>query len=376
MRHLINYQLPLTACILLLSLLSCTRKEHFTLVTDGTELTVEVVADSISVPFGMAFLPDGSMLVTDRPKGKMICIDKETGKEVFIENTPQALCQGDGGMLDVIVHPDFENNQLIYFSYSILKDSVSTMVVDRAKLTGNVLSERQRLFEALPYFKEPNHFGNRLVLKDGYLFITMGDRYFLRDSAQLVGNHLGKVLRIKEDGSIPEDNPFFQTKGALPEIWSYGHRNPQGLAIRPATNELWLHEHGPKGGDEVNRIEHGKNYGWPVICYGIDYDGTRIGEGITEKEGMEQPIYYYVPSIAPGGMDFYSSDVIPQWTGNLFIGGMALKHLNRLVIEDGKVVKEERLLTDKSWRVRSVRQGPEGYLYIGVDGGKILRIRP
>jgi glucose/arabinose dehydrogenase len=183
-------------------------------------------------------------------------------------------------------------------------------------------------------------------------------------------------MRIFEGGGIPPDNPYVSTKGALPEIWSFGHRNPQGLTINPATGELWEHEHGPKGGDEINIIKPGVNYGWPVICYGIDYDGKPIGDGITEKEGMEQPLYYYVPSIAPSGMEFYTSDVIPNWKGNLFIGAMALRHLNRLVIKDNKVIKEDRLLVDKNWRVRCVKQGLDGFLYIGIDNGPVLRIRP
>ena len=243
-------------------------------------------------------------------------------------------------------------------------------------LDGARIVDRERIFSALPYYKEPNHFGCRLLLNDGYLFITMGERYYLRDSAQTLGNHLGKVLRVFEDGSIPPDNPFVNAKGALPEIWSYGHRNPQGLAINPVTGELWEHEHGPKGGDEINIIRPAVNYGWPVICYGIDYDDKPIGDGITEKEGMEQPLYYYVPSIAPSGMEFYTAETIPQWKGNLFIGAMALKHLNRLVIEGNKVIKEERLLVEKKWRVRCVRQGPEGFLYLGIDNGGIVRIKP
>jgi len=214
------------------------------------------------------------------------------------------------------------------------------------------------------------------VLKDGYLFIGMGEKTDLRDSAQTLSNHLGKILRIYEDGRVPDDNPFADTLNAKPEIWSYGHRNPNGLILNPSTGDLWEHEHGPKGGDEVNIIKPGLNYGWPVISYGVNYDDTPVGEGLSEKEGMEQPIYYYKPSIAPSGMQFYTSDVIPAWKGNLFIGAMVLKHLNRLVIENNKVVKEERLLTGKNWRVRSVKQGPDGYLYLGVDGGKILRIMP
>ena len=362
-------------CILFSS--RCKHRETFLRESEGHVLDVEVVSDSISVPFGMAFLPDGNLLVTDRPKARMILVNVNDGTQTPIDGLPAIFASADGGMLDVVVHPDFENNHTIYYSYSIIReDSTSTMAVDRAKLDGVRIVDRDRIFLALPYYKEPNHFGCRLLLNDGYLFITMGERYYLRDSAQTLGNHLGKILRVFEDGSIPPDNPFVNAKGALPEIWSYGHRNPQGLAINPATGELWEHEHGPKGGDEINVIRPALNYGWPVICYGIGYDDQPIGDGITEKEGMEQPLYYYVPSIAPSGMEFYTSEMIPQWKGNLFIGAMALRHLNRLVIEGDKVIKEERLLVEKKWRIRCVRQGPDGLLYLGVDEGGIVRIKP
>lgn len=356
---------------------ACNKRESFPLDSEGQLLEVEKVTDSISVPFGMAFLPDGKLLVTDRPKGSLILVDMDNGEKTLIDGLPLVMAKADGGMLDIAVHPDFDRNHTIYYSYSTMhEDSTSTMAVDRATLKGTHIVNRERIFTALPYYKEPNHFGCRLLLKDGYLFITMGERYFLRDSAQSLANHLGKILRVFEDGSVPPDNPFVKVKGALPEIWSYGHRNPQGLTINPTTGELWEHEHGPKGGDEINIINPALNYGWPVICHGIDYDGKPIGEGIREKDGMEQPLYYYVPSIAPSGMEFYTSDVIPQWKGNLFIGAMALKHLNRLVIKDNKVIKEERLLIDKNWRVRCVKQGYDGFMYIGVDKGGIYRIKP
>lgn len=352
------------------------QKEFFVIESEGTQLKVETVTDSISIPFGMDFLPDGRLLVTDRPVGKMMAVNTETGEKQVLQGVPKVVGQGDGGLLDVLVHPDYKNNGWIYFAYSEGDTTSNTMVVERAKLDGLNLVQRERLFTALPYYKKPLHHGTRLVLKDGYLFIGMGEKTDMKDSAQTLNNHLGKVLRIFEDGKVPQDNPFVATTNAKPEIWSYGHRNPNGLTINPATGELWEHEHGPMGGDEINIIKPGLNYGWPVITYGLNYDSTKVGEGITEKEGMEQPIYYYKPSIAPSGMQFYTSDVIPAWKGNLFIGAMALKHLNRLVIENNKVIKEERLLTDKGWRVRSVKQGPDGYLYIGVDGGKILRIMP
>lgn len=379
---IIKYLLAVSIVTTLVATYSCQPrsqeqlKEFFTIESEGKKLRVEVVTDSILKPFGMDFLPNGTLLVTDRTAGQLFSVNTRTGKKILIAGVPNVLGQADGGMLDILVHPGYKTNGWLYYSYSIGDSTGSTMVVDRAKLSGNKLTEHERLFEASPYYKEPNHFGCRLVLQDGYLFITMGDRYDLRDSAQTLNNHLGKIMRIHEDGKIPIDNPFVSKKKALPEIWSYGHRNPQGLTLHPVTGELWEHEHGPKGGDEVNIIKPGNNYGWPTICYGINYDDTPVNNGLTEKKGLEQPHYYYTPSIAPSGMEFYTSDVIPFWKGNLFIGAMALTHLNRLIMENNKVVKEERLLTDKKWRVRSVKQGPDGYLYIGIDGGKILRIRP
>jgi len=372
MKHCLK-PLLILSCLLALS---CTKRESFLIESDGQNLIVEKITDSISVPFGMAFLPSGKLLVTDRLKGKIWMVDVRSGEKDLVEDIPTALTGGDGGMLDIVVHREFDNNHWIYFSYSISQDSLSTMVVERARLDGKRMRDRKRIFTASPHYKEPNHFGSRLVLHNGYLYITMGERYFLRDSAQTLSNHLGKVMRLNEDGSIPADNPFIKTLGARQEIWSYGHRNPQGLTVHPATGDLWEHEHGPKGGDEINIIRPALNYGWPVICYGIDYDGKPISAGITEKEGMEQPFYYYTPSIAPSGMEFYTSDVIPHWKGNLFIGAMALKHLNRLVIGNEKVLKEERLLADRNWRVRCVRQGGDGFLYIGVDGAGVYRIRP
>jgi aldose sugar dehydrogenase len=249
-------------------------------------------------------------------------------------------------------------------------------VVERAKLEGKNLVSRQVLFTTHPFFTNGAHYGSRLALKDGYLYITIGERYSLKDSAQTLGNHLGKVLRLKDDGSVPTDNPFVNQPGALPQIWSYGHRNPQGLAFHPITGELWEGEHGPKGGDELNLVKPGKNYGWPIITYGVDYSGEPVGAGITEKAGMEQPVHYYKPSIGPSGMVFYTGNAFPEWKGSLFQGALALTHLNRLVLEGNKVVKEERLFEQMNWRVRNVAQGPDGFLYIAVDGGMVMRIRP
>ncbi len=337
---------------------------------------LEMVTDSIHVPFGMCFLSNKQMLVSNRFSGEIIRVNLDSGTKTLLKGIPKSYCQGDGGALDILLHPEFEKNSWLYFAHSIGDSIASTMVIDRGKLKGDSLTQIERVFTAFPYYSSPSHYGTRMVIQKGYLFFTMGDRYDLKDSAQTLNNHLGKVMRILDDGRVPNDNPFIGKPNAKPEIWSYGHRNPQGLTIHPQTQELWLHEHGPKGGDEVNRIGPSLNYGWPIICYGIDYDDTPIGEGITHKEGMEQPNYYYVPSIAPSSMEFYSGHNFEKWNGNLFIGAMALTHLNRLVLKKGKIVHEERLLQDFGKRVRVVRQGPDGYLYIAVDGGAIYRLIP
>jgi len=250
------------------------------------------------------------------------------------------------------------------------------MVVERARLSRIGFTDRERIFTALPWYHNSIVYGCRLAFRDQYLFVTMGDRWDLRHLSQSPGTHLGKVLRLNHDGSVPRGNPFVHVRGALPEVWSLGIRNAQGLAVHPHTGDLWEHEHGPLGGDEVNVIEAGRNYGWPVIRYGKEYNGEPVGEGLTEKEGMEQPMHKYVPSIAPSDMLFYTGDAFPEWQGNLFIGALALKHLNRLVVEESKVVHEERLLEKQAWRVRFVEQGPDDFIYIGTDEGEILRLVP
>ncbi|HKG93603.1 MAG TPA: PQQ-dependent sugar dehydrogenase [Gemmatimonadaceae bacterium] len=343
---------------------------------DGVRFRVEVVATGVAVPWGIAFLPDGRALVTDRPTGRLSLLDLATGALTTVEGVPPVYREHDGGMLDVALHPDFRRNGWVYLSYSVESDSGSATAVDRARIRDARLVDRERLFTARPAIpNNGDHFGGRLVLDRGYLYISVGDRD-TRELAQQLSNHYGKVVRLHDDGRVPRDNPFVGRPGALPEIWSYGHRNPQGLARHPETGELWEHEHGPRGGDEVNVVRPGRNYGWPAITYGQEYRGGPVGEGITAKDGMEQPLHYYVPSIAPSGMDFYTGRALPRWRGSLFIGGMAIRHLNRLVVERGAVVREERLLADKGWRIRSVREGPDGFLYIGIDGGAILRLRP
>lgn len=362
--------------VIVLMLVGYAQQKSPVIKTATVNISLDTIATKITIPFGMEFLPDGRMLVSDRADGKIWLINPDTKSKTALKNLPAVFGESQAGMMDILCHPDYDKNGWIYFSYSDKKDGLNGTVVERAKLKDNEFINREKIFSTHPFFKNGAHYGGRMLLRDGYLFITIGERYALKDSAQLLGNDLGKVIRIKDDGSIPGDNPFVKTTGARPEIWSYGHRNPQGITFHPQTGALWESEHGPKGGDEINIIEPGKNYGWPVITYGIDYSGAPVGDGITEKEGLEQPLKYYKPSIGPSGMLFYTGDKIPSWKGNLFIGAMALTHLNRLVIKDNKVVQEERIFEDKKWRVRSLKQGPDGYLYIGVDGGMVIRIRP
>jgi glucose/arabinose dehydrogenase len=348
----------------------------------GVRFVAEVVAIGFQALSGLAFLPDGRALTAERPNGRLSLLDPETGERVAIQGVPPVYGASDAGLIDVIIHPDFPRNHLIYYSYSAPGGALSTTVVERARLEGDRLVEAQRLFMAVPWSDSAFHYGGRLVLSGGYLFITVGERD-RREQAQDRLNDNGKIIRLTEDGRIPPDNPFVGRGDTRPEIWTLGHRNPQGLVLNPFTGELWEHEHGPKGGDEVNLILPGRNYGWPIITYGREYSGETIGDGWTWQEGMEQPLHYYTPSIAPSGMDFYTGQAFPEWHGNLFIGAMAPGHLNRLVISSGQVVKEERLLSNRRWRVRMVRQGPKGYLYLGIDRywlgdekGMLIRLRP
>ncbi len=342
--------------------------------TKRGRVRLEVVADSLQIPSGIAFLPDGRALVGERANGRMSLIDVRTGARAALEGVPPVFAETDGGLLDVAVHPDYARNGWIYFSYSIRVAGGNTTAVDRARLQGIRLVGRERLFTAVPPIDNANHFGCRLVLQDGYLYISLGDRE-QRDRSQQLDSHPGKIVRLHEDGRVPRDNPFVGTAGALPEIWSFGHRNPQGLTLR-ADGKLWEHEHGPFGGDEINIVRRGANYGWPVITYGKEYEGGPVGPGLTAQPGMEQPVHYFIPSIAPSGMTFYTGEAFPDWRGNLFIGAMGLTHLGRYVFRGDTLVREERLFDGLAWRVRAVSQGPDGFLYIGVDSGMLLRIRP
>lgn len=338
------------------------------------ELTTELVAEGFDSPWGMEWLPNGDMLVTDKP-GKMWIVPKGSNKATEIKGVPEVYNNGQGGLLGLVLHPEYGSNGWIYISYSAKGDGGGNTVITRAKLKNNELVEQETIFQAAPLTRSGVHFGGRMDFdRDGYLFFSVGERGEM-ENAQTLTNHCGKIHRIFDDGRVPEDNPFVEIPGAMPTIWSYGHRNSQGLMFHPDSWELYEHEHGPKGGDEVNIVQKGKNYGWPRITYGINYNGDIISND-TAKPGMEQPIHYWVPSIAPCGMTFLSSDKYPGWMGNLFVGALAGQTLARLEIKDGKVVNEERLLNGMG-RIRDVRQGPDGYLYVSFEGpGKIVRLMP
>ena len=341
---------------------------------------VEVIATGVRVPFGMAFLPDSRALVTDRP-GTLWLLDIRTGAMTRVAGVPAVSDSVDGGLLDIEVHPDYARNGWLYFSYAEKTDTGKATVIERARLRDTRLVDRQRLFTAFPAVAGDYHFGSRLALKDGYLFITLGERE-LSALAQELWTDLGKILRLHDDGRIPNDNPFVGSAGARPEIWSNGHRNPHGLAFHPQTGELWESEHGPLGGDEINVIKRGLNYGWPTVTFGREYDGGPVGDGLTQAPGMEPPAFHYATSAALSGIAFYTGSAFPQWRNNLFVGAMTPRFLARLVVANGRVEREEKLLLEKKWRVRVVETGPDGFLYLGVQrasdgtGGVIARIRP
>ena len=341
---------------------------------------VEVVATGVRVPFGMAFLPDSRALVTDRP-GTLWLLDIRTGAMTRVAGVPAVSDSVDGGLLDIEVHPDYARTGWLYFSYSEKTDTGKATVVERARLRDARLVDRQRLFTAYPAVAGDYHFGSRLALKDGYLFITLGERE-LSALAQELWTDLGKIVRLYDDGRIPNDNPFVGRAGARPEIWSYGHRNPHGLAFHPLTGELWESEHGPLGGDEINVVKRGLNYGWPTVTFGREYDGGPMGDGLTQAPGMEPPVFHYATSAALSGIAFYTGSAFPQWRNNLFVGAMTPRFLARLVVANGRVEREEKLLLEKKWRVRVVQTGPDDFLYLGVQrasdgtGGVIARIRP
>lgn len=352
-----------------------TEKDKIT--TKSQNITVREIVTGLEYPWGMAFIDENTILVTER-EGRLRIIRDGKLDPTPISGLPENLyVAGQGGMLDVALHPDFKNNNLVYFSYAGSGEGGANTEVARGTLNHNTLENVETIFRADPKTGGASHYGSRLLfLADGTLFITLGERYNHMDQAQSTANHHGTTIRINDDGSIPEDNPFIGEEGAKPEIYTYGHRNAQGVIQHPETGEIWMHEHGPRGGDEVNILKAGANYGWPAITYGIDYSGLKISDK-THLPGMEQPVIHWTPSIAPCGMAYYNGDKFPNWRGNIFVGALAKTHLRRLIIEDDQVIEQEVLL-DGFGRVRDVESGPDGYLYIlkdSFDGG-LYRLEP
>jgi len=341
---------------------------------------VELVASGLEHPWSIAFLPDKRLLVTERP-GRMRIVEPGGRLSAPVAGAPAVRASGQGGLFDVVLDPDFARNRTLYCAFFEPRRGGAGLSVARARLElkggGGTLRDVKVLFRAEPTLSGDANIGGRLVVQGKDLFVTVGDRFTARDQAQSLASDLGKVVRIRTDGSIPPDNPFAGTRGARPEIWTLGHRNAEGAAIDPASGQLWTVEHGAKGGDEINVIRKGRNYGWPVITYGVDYSGARIGVG-AHKAGMEQPLYYWDPSIAPSGMAFYTADLFPAWKGDLFIGALKGRRLSRLVLEDGRVTAEEPLAGELHKRIRDVRQGPDGALYLATDeaGGQVLKLVP
>ena len=362
-----------------LLLVSGTRGQNNSFQSSAGRLDVQTFASGLVHPWALAFLPDGKLLVTERP-GRMRIVSAEGQLSPPLKDVPEVWASGQGGLLDVVIDKGFADNRTIYFCYSERTGGGGRTAVARARLDDGAerLDETKVIFRQQGPLSSGNHYGCRIAqASDGNLFVTLGEHYSYRDEAQNLSNHLGKLIRITPDGAAPPDNPFVGRDGARPEIWSYGQRNEQGLAINPANGELWEVEHGPRGGDEVNLIVKGKNYGWPVIGFGIDYSGAKIHES-SSKDGMEQPAKYWVPSISPSGATFYTGKLFPGWNGSLFAGALSGRMLVRLAMNGHAVTGEERLLQNLDERIRDVRQGPDGALWLLTDNsaGRILRVTP
>ncbi|WP_300527232.1 PQQ-dependent sugar dehydrogenase [Maricaulis sp.] len=355
---------------------------HAQEVIESTQADFRVasVAEGLEFPWGMAFLPGGAMLVSER-EGRLRYVDENGLREQEVSGLPDdLLVERQGGLLGLALHPQFEDNRLVYFAYSAGTPAANHTALGRGRLNedATALTDVEELFQ-VNFDKERGfHFGGRIqFLTDGTLMLTLGDGGLHRNESQNLANHLGTLVRLNDDGSVPFDNPFVTSRGAQPEIFSYGHRNIQGIAINPDTGSVWTHEHGARGGDEINIVESGLNYGWPAVTYGINYNGSPISDA-TEGEGYEEPIWYWNPSIAPSGMAFYQGDAFPGWQGDVFVGALAGSMLVRYEVDGDRVIGEEQLLTEAGHRIRDVQTGPDGYIYILTDDldGQVLRLEP
>jgi glucose/arabinose dehydrogenase len=360
-----------------ISIVACAQKHKSIVIAEDPttiDYTTEVVVPKLDIPWGFVFLPDGALLITEKA-GKLIHF--KDGVKTNIDGLPEVYLRGQGGLMDIELHPNYSENGWLYITYSSSDgegDGGNTALI-RAQLIDTKLTSVERLYKAEPNSKRGQHFGSRIEFdNDGYLYFSIGDRGNRDVNPQDITRDCGKIYRINDDGSIPNNNPFLEFPGAKTAIYSYGHRNPQGMICHPDTGEIWVHEHGPRGGDEINRIKKGKNFGWPLISYGINYSGTSFTDD-TYLPGMEQPLFYWVPSIAPSGMAYVTSDVYKDWKNNLLIGSLKFEYLERLVLDNNKVVKREKLFEGMG-RVRNVRQGPDGYIYASLESIGILKIVP
>ncbi|MGB5189498.1 PQQ-dependent sugar dehydrogenase [Robiginitalea sp.] len=336
--------------------------------------SAELLVDDLQIPWGMVILPDGSLLISEKSGTVLLFQD---GERTTIQGVPEVYVRGQGGLLDLELHPNFTENRWVYMSYASEEgpEKGGHTAIARARLNGNQFTDLQVLYKASPNTTQGQHFGSRIEFDDnGYLYFTIGERGAREVNPQDLSRDGGKIYRLHDDGRIPADNPFVNTEGALPAIYTYGNRNPQGMIKHPETGEIWIHEHGPRGGDEINIAIPGRNYGWPVVTYGINYSGTPITDK-TEMEGMEPPIHYWVPSIAPSGMCMVTSEEYPGWKGSLLVGSLSFQYLERLEMDGRRVLRREKLMEDIG-RVRNVRQGPDGLIYVAVEGKGIYRLNP
>lgn len=338
-----------------------------------TNIVAKTLVSGLREPWGMDFLPDGRILVTEIT-GAVNVIEPDSWQPMPLAGVPASEQQGQGGMMDVLVHPRFERDPWIYLSYTTGKNGLYSTRVSRARLRGLELVDHEVLFTAEPFFEQRRHFGSRLLIDEGYLYITVGDRGN-RDLAQSLQTHNGKVLRLRDNGAVPADNPFSNTPGARPEIYTYGHRNPQGIARHPFTGAIWLAEHGPRGGDEINILSPGANYGWPVITYGREYSGGTIGEG-THRDGMEQPVKYYPESPGVSGIDFYTGQLYSGWSESLLVSSLRFTRIDRLRLDGDGLGQETHLLENLQLRIRDLQVGPDGMVYALAGGSRLIRLEP
>lgn len=365
------------AILLLVSLVSatCVKEEIANnLPVDELSVRLDTIAEGLVNPWSMAFLPDGRILIAERPGRLRLFADGEL-KDTPVQGLPEIWAHGQGGLLDVVLHPEYDQNGWIYIAYAAPGQGGGNTAVSRGRLEGESFTDTELIFQGQPNSGSGQHFGTRIVFDEkGYMYTTIGDRGVM-SNAQRLENHNGKIIRLFDDGRVPPDNPFVDTEGAMPEIWSYGHRNIQGMSIHPETGVLWTHEHGPRGGDEINIISKGLNYGWPEVTHGVNYNGSIITPDTT-RAGMEDPVYHWTPSIAPCGMTFVDSEIYPHWQGNILVGALAGQHIHRVVLDSDKVIDTEYLFQGFA-RFRDIRVGPDGYIYVLTESpGLFLKIQP